>query len=137
MFGVVAYTSAQIFGRGEQPRGRTPPGQVLKIFKLFILLNFGKCEYKNICFQHQQNPDQARRAQEMIGRCQRQELATETDMTEFSQQKRPSAKTGKCLHACLMESIGLVTASKTFFFKCRNFICFFFSISRSAMVNYQ
>lgn len=45
----------------------------------------------------------------MIGRCQRQEVTTETDMTEFSQQQKPSTKTGKCLHACLMESIGLVT----------------------------
>ena len=46
----------------------------------------------------------------MFGRCQRQELTTDADMTEFSQQRKPSTKTGKCLHACLMESSGLVTA---------------------------
>lgn len=38
-------------------------------------------------------------------------MATDTDMAEFSQQKKPSLKTGKCLHACLMESIGLVMIS--------------------------
>lgn len=60
--------------------------------------------------QHQQpSADQQRRAQEMFGRCQRQELTTDADMTEFSQQRKPSTKTGKCLHACLMESSGLVT----------------------------
>lgn len=52
--------------------------------------------------------EQARRAQEMIQRCQSQEKATENDMMEFSQQKRPTAHTGKCLHACLMENVGLV-----------------------------
>lgn len=44
----------------------------------------------------------------MIGKCQRKELATESDMSEFSQQKKPTTKTGKCLHACLMETVGLV-----------------------------
>lgn len=52
--------------------------------------------------------ERARRAQEMIQRCQTEEKATETDMAEFSQQRRPSTATGKCLHACLMESVGLV-----------------------------
>lgn len=44
----------------------------------------------------------------MIRRCQQQEQATESDMKEFFTQKKPSTKAGKCLHACLMESIGLI-----------------------------
>lgn len=44
----------------------------------------------------------------MVRRCQSQEQATENDMQEFQQQRKPTTKTGKCLHACLMESIGLV-----------------------------
>ncbi|XP_055301115.1 general odorant-binding protein 28a-like [Sitodiplosis mosellana] len=88
LFGVVAYSSAQIFGRGE-PRGAYGHGQ-----------------------PPQPNADQQRRAQEMFGRCQRQELTTDADMTEFSQQRKPTTKTGKCLHACLMESSGLLVNGK-------------------------
>lgn len=44
----------------------------------------------------------------MVQRCQMTEHATDTDMDEFSQQRRPSERTGKCLHACLMETVGLV-----------------------------
>lgn len=44
----------------------------------------------------------------MVRRCQSQEQATENDLREFQQQRKPSTQTGKCLHACLMESIGLV-----------------------------
>lgn len=44
----------------------------------------------------------------MVRRCQAQEQATENDLREFQQQRKPSTQTGKCLHACLMESIGLV-----------------------------
>lgn len=44
----------------------------------------------------------------MTRACQNQVQATEVDMKEFSMQSKPSSKSGKCLHACLMESIGLV-----------------------------
>lgn len=44
----------------------------------------------------------------MVQKCQMTEQATDSDMAEFSQQQRPSGKTGKCLHACLMETVGLV-----------------------------
>lgn len=44
----------------------------------------------------------------MTRACQNQVQATEDDMKEFSMHSKPSSKSGKCLHACLMESIGLV-----------------------------
>lgn len=37
-------------------------------------------------------------------------------MKEFFTQKKPSTTAGKCLHACLMESIGLVTDNKLYHF---------------------
>lgn len=69
-----------------------------------------------IGFQPQQHNAEARRAEEMIRRCETQEQVTDTDMKEFSQQRKPSSKTGKCLHACLMESVGLVIENKLFSF---------------------
>lgn len=41
-----------------------------------------------------------------------QEHATEADIKEFQQQQKPSTHTAKCMHACLMESIGLIENGK-------------------------
>lgn len=73
--------------------------------------------------------EQARRAQQMVQRCKMQEKSTETDMAEFSQQRRPSTETGKCLHACLMETVGLVCDYLNLFFVEKNEFPFSFSIT--------
>lgn len=52
-----------------------------------------------------------KKALQMTQSCQTLVQATESDMKEFQMQKKPSTKSGKCLHACLMESIGLVILS--------------------------
>lgn len=49
-----------------------------------------------------------KKAQQMTRSCQKMVQATEDDMKEFQMQQKPTTKSGKCLHACLMESIELV-----------------------------
>lgn len=49
----------------------------------------------------------------MIRRCETQEQVTQDDMRDFAQQRRPTTTTGKCLHACLMETVGLVSGNRS------------------------
>lgn len=59
---------------------------------------------------------EARKAEEMLQRCETQEQVTENDIRDFLHQKRPSTTTGKCLHACLMETVGLVSGNEPFLY---------------------
>lgn len=73
----------------------------------------------------------------MIRRCETQEQATESDMRDFAQQRRPSTKTGKCLHACLMEHVGLVSRNEPLPY-INIFVDIFCGFSfRSKMANYR
>lgn len=55
-------------------------------------------------------PSNGRQQGEALSRrCQSQEHVTEADLQQLSMQRKPSTKTAKCFHACMMESIGMVT----------------------------
>lgn len=78
---------------------------------------------------------QMKKAQQMTRSCQQVVQATEDDLKELQTQQKPSSESGKCLHACLMESIGLVLTN-TFLkhlvdrFKCSLSINFIFLLSK-------
>lgn len=92
----------------------------------------------NCAFQSHHNSEQARKAEEKIRKCEKQEQATEADMKEFFEQKKPSTRAGKCLHACLMESIGLVMQCFWTFFDQSSLKCdYFFCLFRSTMECFQ
>lgn len=138
---VVALASGQGHSRGPPQRGQVMWNKVHYFGKT-------KCKicgeiyskWRIICgFQHNPNSEEARKSEQMIRGCQSQEQATENDMREFSQQRKPSTKTGKCLHACLMESIGLVIflLSCDFFIFWKIFDQILYLMFRLKMVCYQ
>lgn len=45
---------------------------------------------------------------EMGKQCQTQEGASEQDLQEFLMHQVPSTQTGKCLRACIMETVNVV-----------------------------
>lgn len=46
--------------------------------------------------------------------CQEKEGASDADLKELIDHALPSTKPGKCLRACMMESIGLVSDDELF-----------------------
>lgn len=48
----------------------------------------------------------------MAKTCQEQEKSTEADFKQMMQHELPTSRTGKCMHACMMESIGLIADGK-------------------------
>lgn len=49
--------------------------------------------------------------QDLVGKCRAQEGASDADIQEMAAHQPPSTSSGKCLNACIMESVGIVRKS--------------------------
>lgn len=49
---------------------------------------------------------------DMARTCQKQEKSTDADLNELMKYEMPSTHSAKCLHACLLESVGLLVDGK-------------------------
>lgn len=52
--------------------------------------------------------EQQKMFQQLVSKCASKEEATSDDVAVLINRDIPSTPTGNCLHACIMESIGLV-----------------------------
>lgn len=59
-----------------------------------------------------QSTDELKIMEKIVMDCMAKEGASETDLAEMMGYKLPSTRSGQCLNACIMESIGIVRNPK-------------------------